>query len=541
MDQKTDAELVEMVREHGDTSAYEELVKRYQGHAYGLSYSILGDWAEAQDMAQEAFIRAYVKLHTLDKPVKFAAWFQRIVFSTCMMWLRSFRPELYRSMGESDDIDEFDALPDSETPTPMDFTVKNEMSKVVLAAIDDLPPKYRIPLTMFHLDGLSYKRVAEFLDVPIGTVKSLINRARKKLRTALEGYAQGVFPMVKDVINEHKLTEEFAQNTMKKIEGINAMKAMATNEETPNTTMAAFSLALQAAGENLTYEYLMGVSGSAFRFQLADDWCETSTISACGYNTESNALNAIPYEVAFYDAQEDDAEGVKEIRRAVVDSINRGIPVIYRIEEDGLIIGYDNGGEAFFCVHPQERLTPRGIFVEKRWPWCIFVLGKKKVSKQNLQQYDQQALQLAVDLFRKNKEEGMPLCGELAWMTWIDELQNDSLFKRGAKWLKNWWLYISLLSARKCAAIYLKTIADKFPDTVSDGLLRAAEMYETMTTEILVPPSPEVAPCPLKTSRAYAPEWPRECRHRQADILKRALDLERKAIGEIEKALSLLS
>ncbi len=153
MPENTDAELVEMVRERGDTDAYGKLITRYQGHAYGLAYSILGDWAEAQDMAQEAFVRAYVNLHALDKPAKFPAWLRRIVFSTCMDWLRKFHPELYQSLGEPDDIEDLDALPDSESATPLEQTLSNEMSKVVLTAIDDLPQKYRIPLTMFHLDG----------------------------------------------------------------------------------------------------------------------------------------------------------------------------------------------------------------------------------------------------------------------------------------------------------------------------------------------------------------------------------------------------
>ncbi len=217
MPEKTDAQLVDMVRELGDTAAYGKLIARYQGHAYGLAYSILGDWAEAQDMAQEAFIRAYVNLHALAEPSRFPAWLRRIVFSTCMDGLRRHRPELYRSLGEPDDIDDLDAIPDSETPSPFEHTLKNEMSKVVLAAIDDLPQKYRIPLTMFHLDGLSYKKVADFLEIPIGTVQSLISRARNRLKPTLESYAQEVFPMVKEALEEHKLADDFAQRTMRKL------------------------------------------------------------------------------------------------------------------------------------------------------------------------------------------------------------------------------------------------------------------------------------------------------------------------------------
>ena len=258
MSAETDAELVEMVRQRGDTSAYGELIRRYQGHAYGLAYSILGDWAEAQDMAQEGFIRAYINLHTLDNPARFPAWLQRIVFSACISWLRAFRPELYRSMGEPDDADSLDTIPDSKTATPFEKVLDNEMSEVVMAAINDLPQKYRIPLTMFHLDGLSYRKVADFLEIPINTVRSLISRARKKLKPALQSYAQEVFPMVREVLSEHKLTEDFAQRT----------QAEAVRLKGDMETQNSFALVMQEAarllGREASYDDVFAWSTSPF-------------------------------------------------------------------------------------------------------------------------------------------------------------------------------------------------------------------------------------------------------------------------------------
>ena len=98
-----------------------------------------------------------------------------------------------------------------------------------------------------------------------------------------------------------------------------------------------------------------------------------------------------------------------------------------------------------------------------------------------------------------------------------------------------------MLSARRCAANYLQTVAGEFPEAASACLLRAGKLYQTMTADILVDPSLEVAPCPLEANRAYAPEWPKECRLRQVDILEAALDLERQAIAEIEHALAVVS
>jgi len=76
----TDGELVGQTRV-GDREAYGELVARYQGHVYGLAYSVVDNWAEAQDIAQETFIRAYMNLHQLREPDRFAAWLRRVTFS----------------------------------------------------------------------------------------------------------------------------------------------------------------------------------------------------------------------------------------------------------------------------------------------------------------------------------------------------------------------------------------------------------------------------------------------------------------------------
>jgi RNA polymerase sigma-70 factor, ECF subfamily len=96
-------------------------------------------------MAQEASIRAYVNLSTLEHPARFAAWLRRIVFGTCMDWLRAFRPELYRSMGGAGDVDQIDTLPDAHGAAPHQRIEERELSQVILRAIAELPPRYRIP------------------------------------------------------------------------------------------------------------------------------------------------------------------------------------------------------------------------------------------------------------------------------------------------------------------------------------------------------------------------------------------------------------
>ena len=85
-----DGELVRMTLA-GDHDAYRELVGRYQGHVYGLAYSLVGDWAEAQDIAQETFIRTYSNLDQLRSPERFAAWLRRVAFGVALLCWESGR------------------------------------------------------------------------------------------------------------------------------------------------------------------------------------------------------------------------------------------------------------------------------------------------------------------------------------------------------------------------------------------------------------------------------------------------------------------
>jgi RNA polymerase sigma-70 factor (ECF subfamily) len=205
----TDGELVSKTRSN-DADAFRELVGRYQGHVYGLAYSLVGNWVDAQDITQETFIRAYLDLDKLRDPGRFAPWLRRVAFGTAMNWLRAFRPGLYAHMDGRADLDELE-IPDFR-PGPAELVERRELADAVLRAVQSLPPKYRMPLAMFHLDGLSYQKVAEFLDIPLGTAKSLIHRAREKLKVVLATYApEEVAPMVQEVFNEHKLPEEFTR------------------------------------------------------------------------------------------------------------------------------------------------------------------------------------------------------------------------------------------------------------------------------------------------------------------------------------------
>lgn len=205
MADKSDAQLVEESVQSGNTAAFGELVRRYQGRVFGLAYSIVGDWSDAQDLAQESFVRAFTKLRELREAQAFAAWLQRITFRTCMDWLRAARTETVTLANDFDELI-------NESDSPAESVEKRETKAAILAAVRQLPAKYRIPLTMFHIDQQSHESVADFLGAPVGTVKSLISRGRELLRPMLAGHVE--VSMMMDSALSQKLPEDFSERVV---------------------------------------------------------------------------------------------------------------------------------------------------------------------------------------------------------------------------------------------------------------------------------------------------------------------------------------
>lgn len=169
----------------GDVNAFDALMARHETKVFNLCLWILADRDEAADAAQDAFIRAYRHLKKFRGDCGFGAWVSRIAVNVARDALKKkrVRPRDFSSM-EWEDGPEFDPQDETARPAPEEIA-RRERQIAVRCALAKVPENYRTALILFDLQGRSYEDCATILDVPMGTVKSRLSRARAALRDAL--------------------------------------------------------------------------------------------------------------------------------------------------------------------------------------------------------------------------------------------------------------------------------------------------------------------------------------------------------------------
>ena len=177
-DKLADQVLVARVQ-NGDKAAYDLLVLRYQHRIVNLVGRFVRDPADAMDIAQEAFIRAYRALPSFRGDSAFYTWIYRIAVNTAKNHLASQARRASEASVDIDDATQFAseaALRDDATPDRL--LLRDEVHRTIVAALEDLPDELRTAITLRELDGMSYEDIAQAMDCPIGTVRSRIFRAR---------------------------------------------------------------------------------------------------------------------------------------------------------------------------------------------------------------------------------------------------------------------------------------------------------------------------------------------------------------------------
>jgi RNA polymerase sigma factor (sigma-70 family) len=177
MDDFSDRDLILRAR-RGETEAFGELVSRTQTAVFNVCYRLTGERREAEDMAQETFIRAYERLGTFDLERPFLPWIRRVAANLCLNHLSALsrdQTELDEEHGKADAGD-----------SPSVLVEQHEQTGQIRAALLSLPPHYRVVIELRHFQDLSYDEISRTLDRPMSDVKSDLFRARKMLAEKLK-------------------------------------------------------------------------------------------------------------------------------------------------------------------------------------------------------------------------------------------------------------------------------------------------------------------------------------------------------------------
>jgi RNA polymerase sigma-70 factor (ECF subfamily) len=181
-----DTRLLVKKAQNNDLSAFDELVRLFQNKIYALCVRLTGNHADAQDLAQEAFIRAYRALGSFRNEADFGTWLHRI---TMNVWLNFRRKNSGRqamlSLDEpykDGDGGEFQREKAAGDDDPLQLLEKNEFKKLVRAALDELSDEHKAVLVLRDIEGYSYEEVSDMVDCSLGTVKSRLSRAREMMR-----------------------------------------------------------------------------------------------------------------------------------------------------------------------------------------------------------------------------------------------------------------------------------------------------------------------------------------------------------------------
>ncbi|MFA6666651.1 MAG: sigma-70 family RNA polymerase sigma factor, partial [Armatimonadota bacterium] len=172
----------------GDLSAFDELVRRYEKPVYNFAYRMAGNYDDASDIASEALIKVFNAIGSFRGEASFTTWLYRIVTNVYLDHRKRRRGRGDVSLDEYLELDE-GSVPRQvvdTAPTPSEEFEIRARNDALMRAVGELPEYQRMMVLLFHGQGLSYEEIAEIMSLPIGTVKSRLNRARLALREILK-------------------------------------------------------------------------------------------------------------------------------------------------------------------------------------------------------------------------------------------------------------------------------------------------------------------------------------------------------------------
>jgi RNA polymerase sigma-70 factor (ECF subfamily) len=188
---ETDGELMARFQA-GDASALEEIISRYQKPLFNFFYRMVGRREVAEDLVQETFLKVYRFGSTFrGEDAKFSTWLYSVAGNQCRDYIRSSsrRPEISVEELEKEIAEDFESVLSSPSISPVeDHLIRMELQAALKLVINSLPAKERMAILLREYQGLEYKEIARALSCPMGSVKVLLFRARKRIRERLENF-----------------------------------------------------------------------------------------------------------------------------------------------------------------------------------------------------------------------------------------------------------------------------------------------------------------------------------------------------------------
>ena len=182
---KDDAQLIDETLA-GASAAFGQLVTKYQDRLYNTIVHLVGSTDEAYDVVQDAFVQSFLKLDTFQRTSAFYTWLYRIAFNVAISRQRRHKPTLSVDLAREQTGEE----PIGRGEAPGDRMEQQERVTQVQAALATLTEEHRTVLVLREIDGCCYDTIAEILELPVGTVRSRLHRARLQLRDQLKGVLQ---------------------------------------------------------------------------------------------------------------------------------------------------------------------------------------------------------------------------------------------------------------------------------------------------------------------------------------------------------------
>lgn len=181
-----DKQLIERALQ-GNEKAFETLLNKYRNLVFSIMLKMVRNPQEAEDLTQEAFMKAFNSLASFNEEFAFSTWLMKIASNNCIDFLRKRKLRTYsihEPIQYKDEKIEMD-IPDHE-PSPEKILIQTERAKMITKAIEELPERYRYVVLLRHKEEKSYEEISEILNLPLGTVKAQIFRAREILNKKLK-------------------------------------------------------------------------------------------------------------------------------------------------------------------------------------------------------------------------------------------------------------------------------------------------------------------------------------------------------------------